>query len=209
MKSTIWNAMAVMLMAAATATAACGDDKEKEPAAGPDVAAMMKEFAKPGPQHEQLKRLAGAWSTEVKSYFPNPDEPTISEGKARFTLMLDGRYLRQEFRSKMNGEDFVGIGVLGYDKAQQKYVGAWIDNHGTGIMHTEGTYDPKTHTMTETGSSMTPLGEMKMKMTSKYRDPNNFVFTMYALQGDDEQKVMEIEYTRAEPKEGRKKTPKE
>jgi len=85
--------------------------------------------------------------------------------------------------------------------------GIWIDNHGTGIMHSEGTYDVKTNTLTETGVASSPLGEMKMKMVSHYMDQDKFLLTMYAVAPEGEQKIMEITYTRAESKGASKQKP--
>jgi hypothetical protein len=135
---------------------------------------------------------------EVKSWHPDPQAPITSQGTARFSLMMGGRYLRQDFRGEFEGNKFQGMGLTGYDNAQKKYVGIWIDNHGTGIMHSEGTYDVKTNTLTEIAVSNSPLGEMKMKMVSKYLDQDKFLLTMYSVTPAGEQKQMEISYTRAE-----------
>ena len=36
---------------------------------------------------------------------------------------------------------------------KKKFVGSWVDNMGTGIMFSEGTYDPATKTFTYTSES--------------------------------------------------------
>ncbi len=36
----------------------------------------MVDFAKPGPEHERLRRLTGAWTARIK-YFPAPDAPPV------------------------------------------------------------------------------------------------------------------------------------
>lgn len=155
------------------------------------------EFMMPGPEHAELKRLVGEWATETKSFMADPNNPTVSHGKSTFKMMLGGRYVQQNFTGTFDGQEFEGIGISGYDRALKKYVGSWIDNMGTGIMHSEGTYDAKTHTLTETGSSSSPMGTMKMRMITKYVDNDKFLFTMYMTIPDaGEQKAMEITYTR-------------
>ena len=49
---------------------------------------------------------------------------------------------------KMKDMQFKGMGVEGYDNVKKKFVSSWIDNMGTGIQFSEGTYDPATKTFT-------------------------------------------------------------
>lgn len=159
--------------------------------------------------HDQLKRLVGKWTTEMTSYFPDPSNPQVSKGKASFKMILGGNFLQQRFFGEFDGKKYEGIGVSGYDTAKNKFVGTWKDSMNTGIMHVEGTYDVKSHTLTETGVMSTPAGEMKTKNTTKYIDNNNFVFTMYMVTPEGEQKVFSINYTRAKGDSKPKKKKKE
>lgn len=147
--------------------------------------------------HDQLKRLVGNWTTEMTSFYPNPEEPTVTKGKASFKMILGGNFVEQRFTGEIDGQKYQGIGVAGFDTAQGKYVGTWKDSLNTGIMHTEGTYDVKTHSLTESGEMSTPGGKMKTRHVTKYIDGNNFIFTMYMVTPDGELKIMEIDYTRA------------
>lgn len=147
--------------------------------------------------HDQLKRLVGNWTTEMTSYFPNPEEPTVTKGKANFRMILGGNFVQQRFAGEVEGKKYQGIGVSSYDTGQGKYVGTWKDSLNTGIMHIEGTYDVKTHSLNESGEMATPAGKMKTRHVTKYVDANNFVFTMYMATPDGEVKIMEIKYTRA------------
>jgi hypothetical protein len=154
-------------------------------------------FAQPGEEHKQLRRLVGDWKIETKSFYPDPEKPTTSEGSATFRMLLGGRYLQQRFEGTFEGQEFRGMGLSGYDNAKKKYVGAWIDTMGTGIMATEGTYDEKKHELVETGVSSTPMGEQKFKMVSQYQSNDKFTFTMYMVDPNgQETKMMEMTYTR-------------
>jgi hypothetical protein len=177
------------------AAAAVAQEKKKE--AEKSAEEQGAEFMMPGPEHAELKRLVGDWKAEVKSFMPDPNNPTTSEAKASFKMILGGRFVQQNFTGSFDGQEFEGIGISGYDRALKKYVGSWIDSMGTGIMHTEGTFDPKSRTITETGSSSSPMGTMKMKMLTKHIDDNKFHFTMFMIAPEGgEQKMMEITYTR-------------
>ncbi len=197
-KLTIGLAMCAMLFAAGSRLAA-DDPKKEQPQPDPaQLESAFKEFATPGKEHEQFKRLVGTWDAEVVSTHDPNAPPQKSTAKATFQLLLGGRYLRQHFAGEFEGEKFEGLGVSGYDNAQKKFVGAWIDSMGTGIMHTEGQYNVEKHELVETGESSSPFGPMKLKMVTKYVSDDKMIFTMFMLLPENqEQKMMEITYTRS------------
>jgi hypothetical protein len=170
------------------------DKKEGDQA---NIEAQFAAFATPGEQHKQMAKMEGSYTTTNTVFFPDPDNPQSTKGEATFKMIMGGRYLRQDFKGEFGGEKFEGMGLTAYDNAKMKYVGTWVDNMGTGIMVTEGTYDEKTGEMTETGVSSSPAGDMKMRMVSKQVNDNEMHFTMYmAFPGGEEQKHMEIVYKR-------------
>lgn len=162
----------------------------------PDQEAWRR-FATPGPAHEAFAEFVGDWKTKTTLYIPNPDDPQVSEGTAKFELLMGGRYLKQTFQGQYRGAKFEGMGITGYDNALKKYVTTWIDNFGTGIMNGTGELDEESNTITEIAEASTPAGPMKVKTVSQYRDADHFTVTMYMLlPGDQEVKHMQIEYTR-------------
>ena len=176
--------------------------------AEPDAAKLQElyeQFAKPGMEHQQLRRLVGTWKAEVKYFFDESGKPTVSEATATFRSLLGGRYVQQRFHGEMQGQKFSGMAITGYDNAKKKYVGIWIDDMGTGIMHSEGTYDVKTNTMTEIGVSSSPIGDTKFKNVSRYLSDDEFTFTMYMVNPEGERKMMDITYTRLEKPSEKKK----
>ena len=92
----------------------------------------------------------------------NPDpnaKPQESKGTATRKSAMGGRYAVMDVTGKMQmpGEDgkmkdmqFKGMAIEGYDNVKKKFVSSWIDNMGTGIQFSEGTYDPATKTFTYT-----------------------------------------------------------
>jgi hypothetical protein len=194
----------MLTLFAVSALSLRADEKKEPQTAAPSAEAQQaafEAFIKPGKEHEQFKRLVGQWNGAVVSYYETPDAPSKSEAKATFRLLMGGRYLQQQFAGSFGDQKFTGMGLTGFDNAKKKFVSTWIDNMGTGIMMMEGTYDPKTNTMVEIGESSSPMGPMKMKAVTNYASNDKFVFTMYLLLPDMEQKVMEITYTRAKDKE--------
>jgi hypothetical protein len=177
-------------------------------AASPDPAEMMKqmmEMAKLNENHKLLADLVGSWSYTVKMMAPGEPSST-STGSLTRKPVMNGRFFLGEYSGsmKMPGADgkmkdftFKGMSVEGYDNVKQKFVSSWVDNMGTGIMNSEGSYDPATKTFTYRGE-MEPVPGMKMPVREviKVTDKNHHIFEWYENRGGQETKTMEIDYTR-------------
>ena len=183
------------------------------PAAGqPNQAEMMKqmmELSKLNENHKLLASLAGNWTYNIK-FWMNPDpnaKPQESKGNASTKPLMGGRYFVMDVTGKMQmpGPDgkmkdmeFKGMGIDGYDNVKKKFISSWIDNMGTGIEFSEGTYDPATKTFTYT-SEMEAVPGMKTKVREvlKIADKDHHTFEWYEDRGNgQEAKTMEISYTR-------------
>jgi hypothetical protein len=166
-----------------------------------DPQAMMelwKKLATPGEPHKQLGSLAGSWATTTKEWMEPGKPPTESTGTAEMKMLLDGRFLYQEYNSQMMGQPFSGIGITAYDNLRKRYVSAWIDSMGTGIFMMEGTASADGKTITLKGSHPEPGGgQMTHRAIWKIVDSNTQTFDMFgAHRGGKEMKMMEIIYTR-------------
>lgn len=186
---------AAVLAAGPSALAQNGDQPG---GAAEDPFAAMMEAATPGPEHEMLKQFEGSWRARAVMWFG--PEPTTSEGTMTNTLVLDGRFLRHDYKADMMGQPFQGLGYWGYDKGRKEWVGTWMDTWGTGIMISgRGTYDAagKAWTMHATYFNPETGEEEKQKEVVKVIDPDTHVMQMFMVgPGGEEQKVMEITYTR-------------
>jgi Protein of unknown function (DUF1579) len=177
--------------------------KEKKAGKQIDPQAMMelwKQAAMPGEPHKQFATLAGSWTTQTKEWMEPGKPPMESAGTAEMKMLLDGRFLYQEFNSQMMRQPFNGIGIDGYDNIRKKYVTAWMDSMGTGIFIMEGTASSDGKTITLRGSHPEPGGgKMSHRAIWKLIDNNTQQFDMYgAHHGHKETKMMEIVYRRKE-----------
>ena len=175
--------------------------KDKKPAKEMDPQAMMevwKKLAMPGEPHKLFASLAGSWTTTTKEWMEPDKPPTESTGTAEMKMLLDGRFLYQEYNAQMMGQPFSGVGIDAYDNMTKKYVTAWIDTMGTGIFMMEGTASADGKTVTLKGSHPEPGGgKMTHRAVWKIVDNNTQTFDMYgAHQGGKEMKVLEITYNR-------------
>ena len=175
--------------------------KEKKPAKEMDPQAMMELYQKlatPGEPHKQLASLAGSWTTKTKEWMEPGKPPTEAAGSAEMKMLLDGRFLQQDFTSEMMGQPYTGMGITGYDNLRKKYVSIWLDTMGTAPFMMEGTGSADGKTITLKGQHTEPGGgKMTHRAVWKIVDSNTQTFDMYgAHHGTKETKVLEITYTR-------------
>jgi Protein of unknown function (DUF1579) len=175
--------------------------KEKKQQKQMDPQAMMevwKKLGTPGEPHKLFSTLAGSWTTTTKEWMEPGKSPTESTGTAEMKMLLDGRFLYQEYNGQMMGQPFSGIGIDAYDNLTKKYVTTWIDSMGTGIFVMEGTASADGKTITLKGSHPEPDGgKMTHRAIWKIVDNNTQTFDMYgAHKGGKETKLLEIAYTR-------------
>src|SRR3954452_2983411 len=122
-------------------------------AGSPDMMAEMMALSKPKENHKLLSSLDGTWDFTLKFWMnPAPNaKPEESKGTATRKSVMDGRYVMMDVTGtmqmpgpdgKMQQMTFKGLGTEGYDNVKKKFVASWIDNMGTAIAISEGTYDP-------------------------------------------------------------------
>lgn len=173
-------------------------EKEQAPMDQQAMMELWKKLGTPGEPHKVFASLAGHWTTQTKEWMEPGKPPMESTGTAEMKMLLDGRFLYQEYHGQMMGQPFSGIGIDAYDNMTQKYVTAWMDTMGTGIFMMEGTASPDGKTITLHGSHPEPGGgRMTHRAVWTLVDANSQTFDMYgAHHGGSEMKMMEILYSR-------------
>ena len=181
-----------------TSVAIAKDKKSEKPMDQQAMMELWKKLAMPGEPHKLFAGLAGSWTTTTKEWMEPGKPPTESTGTAEMKMLLDGRFLYQEYNSRMMGQPYSGIGIDAYDNMTKKYVTAWMDSMGTGIFMMEGTASADGKTITLKGSHPEPGGgKMTHRAVRKIVDNNSQTFDMYgAHHGGKEMKMLEITYTR-------------
>src|SRR5205823_13766477 len=108
-------------------------------------------------------------------------KPQESKSTVTHKTIMGGRYVRMNVSENMQmpGEDrkmktvqFKGMGLEGYDNVKKKFVASWIDNMGTGIEFSEGTYDPATKSFTYT-SEVEAIPGMKTQIREVVKVTDN------------------------------------
>ncbi|MES2480220.1 MAG: DUF1579 domain-containing protein [Bacteroidota bacterium] len=185
-----------------TATVVVTDEKKER--VKPDSATMMKnwqEYMTPGTMHQMLASWDGNWIGESSMWMSPDAPPQVSALTVTHSMIHGGRYQIATHKGTMMDMPFEGTSTTGYDNAKKKFINTWIDNTGTGMMYSEGTWDEATKTITYTGkcvaSDRGDGSEMAVKQVLKIIDDKHQEFTMYMIEDDGkETKTLEIKYTK-------------
>jgi hypothetical protein len=151
--------------------------------------APAQQPAKPGPEHEHLKKLEGTWDATMK--FMGQE----SKGTMTYKMELGGLWLTSAYEGNFGGEKFSGKGFDTYDAGKKKYIGIWVDSMMTVPLVMEGTWDNEKKTMTMVGDGPGPDGKtVKWKNVTTFKDDDTAHFGMYM--GDDKDPMFTIDYKR-------------
>ena len=159
------------------------------------------DYATPGAMHKMMADWCGEWKGE-SSMWMSPDSAAITGSSSMSTKMIfDGRYQEGTYEGNMMGMPFQGKMTMGYDNAKKEFVSSWIDNMGTGILFTSGTWDDASKTLTLQGEQSDPTRPGKtchFRETLKIVDNNTQIMSMYGpdMKTGKEYKSMEIKLTR-------------
>jgi hypothetical protein len=150
---------------------------------------LAQEAAKPGPEHEVLKKLEGAWDTTMKA------GGMEFKGTMTYKMELGGLWLAGSLESDLGGQKFQGRSMDSYDAKKKKYVSVWFDSMLTTPMLMEGTYDKEKKTLTMAGDYPGPDGKMTTwRAVSHFPDQDTIHFSMFL--GDAKEPMFTITYKR-------------
>lgn len=166
-----------------------------------DMEEMMEVYRKlgaPGAPHRHLASLAGSWTTRTRAWMEPGKPPMEGTGTCEQRMILEGRYLQQEYTGEMMGSPFTGINVIGYDNHTEKYVSTWIDSMSTGIYYFQGTASADGRTITQEASYDDPVrGPMVWRSVTKIVDDSTVEYEMFLTpKGGREEKMMEMTISR-------------
>lgn len=164
----------------------------------PEEQAMMAAAA-PGEQHKHLAHFVGSWNTKITMWMAPGQPPVESVGTAESHWILGGRFVESTYKGDFMGMPFEGHGLDGYDNLAKQYVGSWVDNVGTGIMHSKGSFSPDGKVITAESEMIDAMSGQKIKMRSATTavDANSYRMEMFTVDGTGGQvKVMELVATR-------------
>ncbi len=175
-------------------------NEEKKASSPPDFQAVMEvwqKLATPGEPHKLLASRVGSWSTKSRHWMELDKPPMEFAGFCERKMILDGRFLQDEFSGEMMGSPFKGIGVIGYDNQSKKYVSIWMDSMSTGIYFLEGTASQDGRTISLESRFNDPIkGPGTWHLVTRIVDENTEVAEMRMTYESGAEEKCETTYTR-------------
>lgn len=159
------------------------------------------EFATPGALHKILAKYDGNWTGATTTWMEEGGQPVKSTSECANKMILGRRYQLGNYKGYFMGMLFEGMSIMGYDNAKKKFVGAWINNMGTGIMTAEGVWNPSKKSVEFKGKAADPTQtnkECAIREIYTFNDDNTYTFEMYGpgSKTGKEMKTMEIKFVR-------------
>jgi hypothetical protein len=171
------------------------------PKLDPKVLQGWVDDGKPVAQHARLKDYVGSWTTHQTDWLPDGKVWNEADGTATCHLIMDGRFLREDYATTLDGHPFHGLGLLGFDRQKQIYTFVWLDDLGTSITSLGGSFDG-------TGRVLTLLGGLPpgvvgqaatatWRVTDTWQDANHHVVVWWGKGSDGlPAKFSQIRYAR-------------
>lgn len=181
---------------------------EMDPAAMQAGIEKWMNSMKPGQPHKTFETFVGEWDTKTSMFMGGPGAPPlVTNGSAKFELILGGRFLKQTTNGKFEipmGEkpmsfDVEGLGLTGYDNGRNLFTMVWADTMGTSFYTGTGNLSQDGKVMTMFGTMDEPMtGEIgkTVRYTTRVQSKDSFVFEIDEVLYGDPFTVVKIEYTR-------------
>ncbi len=154
------------------------------------------ELGKPGPEHAELKKMVGAWTTAAKE---TQMDGSIKEttGKTTYSMVMNDLILRQDYDGEAGGVPFKGVGYVAFNKGSGKYESVWMDTMSTGMAWMNGESIEKGKGWEYKGHWFGPGGmKVNARLVLKLQGDDKQTMEYYMDMGQGEMKSVEIVYTR-------------
>ncbi|MFK7959161.1 MAG: DUF1579 domain-containing protein [Phycisphaerales bacterium] len=193
------GALATIGLTHHSSSAIAQDGMQEMPPGMQEMMAAWTEARTPNEHHAGMAAFVGTWDVSTKMWMEPGGPPMDGEASATFEWMMEGRYIRQDFRGNFMGEAFHGIGISGYDNMRGQYVDLWIDDMSTSmsVMRGGGAADDSTRVMYgRMDDPMSGKVGMLVRSTIENHSADHFTFTMEDVSGSEPVTSMVMEYRR-------------
>lgn len=153
------------------------------------------------PELAVLDQFAGPWEVRESHLNSRGEVVATAKGIEEGAWVLDRSVLQRTYITGEEGSLFRAIGLVAWNADQKRYEGTWFDNVRSGGPTTvTGTWDSASRTMTYTLVSIASDGmAVQHKVVDKFVDDERRMVTTFKVDGSLVEKVLEVQYARAEP----------
>ena len=144
------------------------------------------EYMTPSKAHTDLALTQGIWEEEMTMWMAPGAPETKSTATVANKMIMGGRYLQGTHKGKIDGMQFEGMSITGYDNALKKYFSSWIDNMGTGVMNMTGNWNEELKAMELSGTSVDPISgkQLPVREVLTIKDNDTHVLDMFMTTAD-------------------------
>lgn len=178
--------------------------QQTAPAASQEVQNQMEEAiaaAQPGPQHAEIMKRAGDYTTKQTLYAPG-SEPQESTGAAKLKPILGGRFLEEENSGESLGQPYSGLRLYGYNNGSKQYEAIWIYDGSTAFLVLDGTSDDNGKTVRYSGAFLGPGGQKQtLRVIIAQQDADHFTVKLLGESAGG-MSTLETVYTRVQKTAG-------
>ena len=154
-----------------------------------------QEGTAPSEHHESLEFFVGTWDVAVQFKLPDGKE---GQGNAacQTKWVLDGKFLRQEYKSQFMGQPLTVWQILGYDELKKRFVEfqLHVDGKQAHTIHNEGAFSENGKVLTLAGDSIDGFTgkPVKLRTVTTIVDENRYTLEWFIAEpgGKEERKVV-------------------
>lgn len=145
----------------------------------------MPEMPPPTEEHEWLQKFVGDWESDIR-VFMEPDAPPMEVKATESFRSIGGFWVIGEINGEMMDAPFVGAFTVGYDPAEEKYIGTWVDSMNSFLWEYEGSVDETGTILTMEAQGPCPMrpGLTTFRDVTEFKSDDHRVVTSSIL-GDD------------------------
>jgi hypothetical protein len=160
-------------------------------------ATRVRNQGEPVAQHGELVKLAGEYTTASKLFIADGEDAIESEGTAKVTAIMDGRFIAIDETGETLGSAFRSQKIWGFNGAAGKYESVWLYTGSTAMTRLSGKAAEGGKTVKLEGSFEDGDGETRYAVEFSWAEGKGFKVVQTALNADGTSGVrVETVYTR-------------
>lgn len=128
--------LALALTLAAASSWSPAQEAKPTPQVKPPTAEEQLKLTKPGAEHEELARHAGAWDVEIS--MGSGKAPVKYQGTSENRMTVGGRFLQMEYQTLGKAGPIDGMFTVGFDPRHQRHTLIAMDSFGAYFVTSQG-----------------------------------------------------------------------